>query len=386
VNEAAPAPDGEQTARVDAPVAERRRVHPLVELLAAYGWRLLVLAAVALGLLWLVGQLWVLLVALAIGTFLARALTPVNDRLTALGLKPALAALVSLLVFVGVVSLVGWLVAPRVAEQFDSLGPTLSEAADDLERWLVEDSRFDVSQADVDRFREDLGDAVSNAFESSGDTILSGALLAVEAFTGFLLALVTTFFFLKDGPRLQRFVLARVAPDRRDEVRRLARRAWSTIGGYLKGAALLGLLEAAIIGVAMTVVGAELALPVAVLTFAAAFVPIVGAVVAGVLAVLVTLATAGLGPALVVGGVALAVQQLDNDLLAPVIYGKALSLHPLAILFAVVAGGALFGFGGSVLAVPLVAVVANVGDEAGLLRARDDADDDPADDPDEDDP
>ena len=355
------------------PTHEGRRVHPVVVLLAAYGWRLLVLATVLVGLLWLVGQLWVLLVALAIGTFLARALSPVNDRLRAAGLKPALAALASLLAFLGVVALLGWLIAPRVAEQFDSLGPTLSEAADDLERWLVEDSRFDVSQADIDRFRDELGDAVSNAFESSGDSVLSGALLAVEVFTGILLSLITTFFFLKDGRRLQRFVLDRVPSDRREPARRLARRAWSTLGGYLKGAALLGIVEATIIGVAMTVVGAELALPVAVLTFAAAFVPIVGAVVAGVLAVLVTLATGGLGPALVVGAVALVVQQLDNDLLAPVIYGKALSLHPLVILFAVVAGGALFGFGGSVLAVPLVAVIANVGDEAGLLHVRDDA-------------
>jgi predicted PurR-regulated permease PerM len=349
----------------------------VVELAAAYAWRLLVLAAVVVGALWLVGELWVLLVALAIGTFLARALSPVNDRLRRSGLRPGLAALASVLLFLGVVALVGWLIAPRVADEFESLGPTLSEAADDLERWLVEDSPFDVSPADVDQFRDDLGQAVSNAFESSGDTVLSGALLAVEVFTGLLLSLVTTFFFLKDGPRFQRFVLARVPADRRETVRGLARRAWSTLGGYLKGAALLGVVEATIIGVAMALVGAELALPIAVLTFAAAFVPIVGAVVAGVLAFLVTLATAGVGPALVVGGVALAVQQLDNDLLAPVIYGKALSLHPLVILFAVVGGGALFGFGGSVLAVPLVAVLANVGDEAGLLRPRRDADGDP---------
>src|SRR5690606_29766229 len=183
-----------------------------------------------------------------------------------------------------------------------------------------------------------------------------------------------TFFLLKDGPRLQRFVLDRTPPERRDLVRRLATRAWNTLGAYLRGAALLGLLEGVIIGVTMTVLGAELAVPVAVLTFAAAFVPFVGAIVAGVVAVLVTLTTSGFGAALVVAGVALVVQQLDNDLLAPFIYGKALSLHPLVILASVVGGGALFGFGGTVLAVPVTAVIVSVCSEAGVLPPRPDAD------------
>lgn len=357
-----------------AGVEDARRVHPVVERLAAYGWRLLVIAAVLVGVLWLVAQLWVLLVAGVLGLFLTRALMPVQDRLVAIGAKPALASLGSLLVLVAVVGLAGWLVVPRVAEEFQSLGPTLTDAVDDLERWLVEDSPFDLSQADVDSFRDDLGEALADSFRTSGDSIVSGALVAVEVVTGLFLAIIAMFFLLKDGWRLQRFVLARTPPEHRELTRRMARRAWATLGGYLRGAAALGLVEGAIIGITMAVLGAQLALPVAVLTFAAAFVPFVGAIVAGVVAVLVTLTTSGFGAALVVAGVALVVQQLDNDLLAPLIYGRTLSLHPLVILAAVVGGGALFGFGGTVLAVPITAVAVSVASEAGVLRARDDAD------------
>jgi predicted PurR-regulated permease PerM len=141
---------------------------------------------------------------------------------------------------------------------------------------------------------------------------------------------------------------------------RLGARAWRTLGGYLKGSATLGIIEGFIIGTTVWAVGGKLAIPVAVVTFFAAFVPFVGAIVAGVLAILVTLVTAGLDGAIVVALVALAVQQLDNDLLAPWVFGKNLELHPLVILVAITAGGTLFGIFGAFLAVPVSAVIINL--------------------------
>ncbi|MGE3619525.1 MAG: AI-2E family transporter [Acidimicrobiia bacterium] len=337
-----------------------RRVHPIVERAAAYSWRLLVVALVAVGVAWLLGQLWVLVMALVLATFLTRALDGPARALRTRGLAAPLVAVVTLVGFLAVVGLFGWLVIPRVADEFESLGPTLTEAIDDVERWAVEDSPFDISQADVDDLRESIGDAVAHAFSSSGDSIVRSALVAVEVLTGLLLGLITTFFFLKDGPELQRWALDRVPAPHRSTVRRATQRGWLTVGAYLRGAASLGVVEGLIIGLALFFVGAELALPVAILTFAAAFVPIVGAVLAGAVAVLVALATAGFAEALIVLAVAVVVQQLDNDLLAPYIYGKALELHPLIVLFAVVGGGALFGFGGTILAVPVTAVAINV--------------------------
>jgi predicted PurR-regulated permease PerM len=141
------------------------------------------------------------------------------------------------------------------------------------------------------------------------------------------------------------------------------------LGRYLRGAATLGVVEACAIGVALFVSGGRLVLPVMLLTFMAAFVPIVGAVVAGVTAVLVALVTGGVATAVIVAIVALVVQQLDNDVLAPWIYGRALALHPVVILVSVVAGGALFGIVGTLLAVPVVAVAVNVSKELATPRS-----------------
>ena len=127
-------------------------------------------------------------------------------------------------------------------------------------------------------------------------------------------------------------------------------------------------MEAIAIGLTVWLVGGELVAPIMVLTFGAAFVPILGAIVAGVVAVLVTLVTAGTAQAAVVGLVALVVQQLDNDLLAPVVYGKMLAIHPAVILVGVVSGGALFGVLGTLFAVPVLVVAIGIADEVRLHR------------------
>jgi len=194
--------------------------------------------------------------------------------------------------------------------------------------------------------------------------VASSALIAVEFVAGSLLALIVTFFLIKDRDTFVGLGLRTVGRERRPTLRALGERAWSTLGGYLRGVALLGIVEAAIIGTAVWIVGGRLVAAVAVVTLLGAFVPIVGAVVAGVVAVLVTLVTAGTTPALIIAVVAIVVQQLDNDLLAPVIYGRSLRLHPLVILLGIASGSALFGFVGALLAVPVLSVVINVIDEA----------------------
>ena len=189
--------------------------------------------------------------------------------------------------------------------------------------------------------------------------MVSGTVVAFEVITGLVLALVTTFFLLKDGGRFCAWLLTFVPDDREPLARRLAARSWQTLGGYLRGSATLGVIEGFIIGMTVWIVGGALAVPVAVITFFAAFLPFAGAVLAGAVAVLVTLVTAGSTPALIVLVVAVLVQQFDNDLLAPIVFGKNLELHALVVLAAIVAGSTLFGAFGAVLAVPTTAVVLN---------------------------
>lgn len=327
---------------------------------AAYAWRIAIIAVVLVGVLWLLGRLGVVLFPIVLALFLTRALLPVAEQLRR-RVPNAAAAGITLLGFLALLAGVVAVIAPAVADQFASLGPTVSEAVDDLEQWIVEDSPFDVTAADLDRGREQLANRARTVLNGSGGALAEGAVVVAEGFAGLVIALFLTFFCLKDGHRFQRWVLSFLPPRNHERTRRLAARSWTVLGGYLRGAALLGLLEGAVMAVTLTLVGGSLAIPVAILTFVSAFVPFVGAIVAGVIAVLVALASAGLTGAIVVAVVAVVVQQLDNDFLAPVVYGRALELHPAAIILAVAAGGALFGLPGTFLAVPVAAVVGAIG-------------------------
>jgi predicted PurR-regulated permease PerM len=230
---------------------------------------------------------------------------------------------------------------------------------EDNEDWLVDDSPFDLSRADVQSIRQRAAREFDNLTRSSDGDVAEQATLVAEVFTGSILALILTFFMLRDGRRFADWIARQGDGDRQQRVRRSLDAAWTTLAGYLRGAALLGVVEAAVIGLTLWITGASLIAPVMVITVLGAFIPLVGAVLAGVVAVLVALVTAGTGAAIAVAIVAIVVQQLDNDLLAPLIYGRALHLHPVVVLLSVVAGGALLGLTGTILAVPVVAVAAN---------------------------
>ena len=352
------------------PPQTRRRVHPVVDRLGAYSWRLIGIGVVALAALWLLSRMRAVVIPIVVALFLSRVLAPVSEWLRRHRWRPGLAAATALLSFFVVLAGVSAAIAPSVADETESLGPTLTEAIDDVEDWIVEDGPFDVSRETVDRLRERTGDRFDALLRQSDGAVLESAAVVAEVIAGLFLALLLTFFMLRDGGRFLAWAIGHARPERQPQLRRAAEGGWSALGGYLRGAALLGLVESVIIGITLFAVGGGLVAPVMVLTFAAAFIPIIGAVAAGVVATLVALVTGGTVPALIVAVVALVVQQLDNDLLAPIIYGRSLSLHPVAVLLSVVAGGALFGIPGTVLAVPLVAVTVKVTKELGGGEGR----------------
>jgi predicted PurR-regulated permease PerM len=331
-----------------------------VALAGAYSWWLIGVGIVGLAVLWLVAQLWVLLLAAAVATLLSRALDPPARYLRAHNWPRALVSATVLVGFLVLLAGVFAVLVPSIASEFDDLGPTVENAVDDIEDWLVEDSPFDVSRQDIQDFRDQADDRVGEVLASQSGTVISGTILVFEVVTGVILALVTTFFILKDGDRFGNWMVGRFPDHRRDLTVRIGARAWRTLGGYLKGSATLGVIEGFVIGTTVWLVGGSLAIPVGVITFFAAFLPFLGAIVAGIVAILVTLVTAGVGGAIVVAVVALLVQQLDNDLLAPWVFGKNLELHPLIVLFAITAGGTLFGVFGAFLAVPVSAVLINI--------------------------
>ncbi len=331
----------------------------MVERLGAYSWRLIGIGILAWATLELLGRLRLVVFPVLVALLITVVLTPPARWLRARGWRPLVAAWTVFLGFIGVLVLAGFLVVPAIADEFDDLAQTLEDGVEDIKVWLVDDSPFDVDRRRLDELQEQATDRLGDAVSGSGTVLVEGAVLLLEVAAGIVLALVVTFFLVKDGERFQAWGLARVPIEQRPTMRRVANRVWRTLGGYLRGSAMLGAVESAVISIALLGVGARLVVPVMVVTFLAAFVPFAGAAAAGVVAVLVALVTAGPVAALIVGVVALVVQQLDNDLLAPWVFGKALDLHPLVILLAIAAGSSLAGLAGAFLAVPLTAVVVN---------------------------
>lgn len=325
-------------------------------------WRVLVVAAAVIATVFALTRLWFVILPVFIALLLSALLVPVVTLLERRRVPTLLATWLVFGGFLATLAGVLSLIVPTIADEFSGLGDTVSQGVDNVQRWLVE-GPLDLEQEQLDRYRREAGTRIGELLRSSSKGIVAGALAVVEGVAGFILALVLTFFFLKDGRRFQRWARSHMPADREELLSALAGRAWAALGGYLRGAAFIGLVEAVIIGVTLWLVGARLPLPVAVLTFLGAFFPLVGAIAAGVVATLVALVSGGTGDALVVAIVALAVQQFDNDLLAPLIYGKAINLHPAVVLITLSAGGALGGLVGAFVAVPVAAVIAAVGNE-----------------------
>ena len=204
-------------------------------------------------------------------------------------------------------------------------------------------------------------------------TVLTGALLIVQWAAAMVLILVLTFYFLKDGEQLRDWTVSLFAEQRRGMLREILDRAWGALAAYVQGVFLVATIDAVLIGIVLVLVGVPIALPLIVLTFLAAFFPIVGAVLAGAAATLVALVSGGAVDAGIVLVAIVLIQQLEGNVFYPLVVGKQLRLHPVAILIALTAGGVLAGVAGAFLAIPVAAVVSAVLDLMRTRRRRDDA-------------
>jgi predicted PurR-regulated permease PerM len=180
---------------------ETRRVHPVIDRLGATSWRLIGIGIVLAAAFWLLAKLWVVVLAIAVAVLFARALNGPAEWLRRRGLPPALVAATVIVGFGLLMAAIVASLVPAVAAEFDDLGPTVDNAVDDIERWLVEDSPFDVSRQDVEDFRDEADDRVSEYLSSSSGTLINGTMVFFEIVTALVLALITSFFILKDGGR-----------------------------------------------------------------------------------------------------------------------------------------------------------------------------------------
>ena len=285
--------------------------------------------------------------------FVATILEPPTDWLRRRGWPSGLAAITSTLVGIGVVIALVTLLAPRVADEFGDLGESLREGLEQIGGFVA---NLGISEAQVNQAIDAGLGTFQDVSSFIGQGVVTGALLLLEAVAAALITLVVLFFFLKDGDRIWSWFVSLVPRRRRGDARELGHRSWTTLGHYVRGVALVALIDATLIGIALAILGVPLVLPLAVLVFFASFFPLVGAITAGFVAALVALVSNGLITALIVVAVIVAIQQLEGNLIYPVVMGRQVELHPVAILLSVTAGGVVAGVLGALFAVPVAAV------------------------------
>ncbi|HEY9368729.1 AI-2E family transporter [Streptomyces sp.] len=314
----------------------------------------LLMAAVAL---WVVGRMWSVVWPLIVGLFLTTLTWPPTRILRRHGWPPALAAAVVTVSFLLAVAGIFALIAVPVASQSGELADGVVAGIQRLREWAAgpplnigDDQITGAFDTAIARVQDSIGSMVSAVAAGVG-TVFSGVVTAV-------LALFLMFFFLKDGPRflpwLTRQLPGRLAVD----VPIVAARSWHTLGAFVRSQAFVGLLDAVFIGLGLWILDVPLVLPLAVLTFVSAFVPIIGALFAGLVAVLIALVSNGVTDALIVLAIIVVVQQLEGNVFQPMIQSRGLGLHAAVVLLAVALGGSLAGIVGSLLAVPVAALIA----------------------------
>ncbi|AEG42984.1 AI-2E family transporter [Isoptericola variabilis] len=315
--------------------------------------QVLILLALAACVVFAMMRLKLLVIPLLIAVILAAALAPVVRYLKRHGWPPLLATWTTLLGALGLLSLIIWLVGREFRDEWPLLVEEAGRGLDELERFATE-GPIPISEAQLEQARQAATQALTSDAVQAG--AVRGATAAIEAVAGLFLGLVVLFFLLKDGRKIYSFLLTPLQPYTRQRALRIGDRSVDVLGGYVRGTAIIAFVDAFFIGLALVILGVPLALPLAIVVFLGAFIPLIGAVLAGVLAALVALVTNGPVTALIVVAVIIGVNQLEGDLLAPVIMGRVLALHPLAVLLALTAGTILAGFVGALLAVPIAAV------------------------------
>lgn len=336
-----------------------RRAAAALRTSARISAELLVVLVMAAAALWVLGRMWSVVWPLIVALLLTTLTWPPAAYLRRRGWPPALVASVvtvlSLLVAAGIVALIAVPVASQSGELVDGVG----EGIQRLREWAAgpplnigDDQITGAFDSAMSRLQNSVGSTVSTVATGVG-TVFNGLVTAV-------LSLFLMFFFLKDGPRFLPWLTRQLPGRLATDVPVVAGRGWDTLGSFVRSQAFVGLLDAVFIGLGLWIVGVPLVLPLAVLTFVSAFVPIVGALFAGLVAVLIALVSNGLTDALIVLAIIVLVQQLEGNVFQPMIQSRGLGLHAAVVLLAVTLGGSLAGVVGSLLAVPVAALIAVV--------------------------
>ncbi|WP_141553787.1 AI-2E family transporter [Gleimia coleocanis] len=328
---------------------------------AAWSWRSLVVAAMIFLIGYLVSYVYIFVVPILLALLFAVLLDPFNRMLKRkLKFPPALAAGVSLIFGLGIVVGLISAASTQIAFQFKDLAGRAQQGADKLIAWIRTEP-FGIDSSYIDTHLEDLVDAITGLVKGNSSTLATGVLQVSTSIgtilTGAILSLFVLFFFLKEGRTIWLWFVRILPEGAREPLHESAIRGWLTLGGYVRAQITVAAIDALGIGLGAYFLGVPLAIPLGVLVFVGSFIPIIGAMITGSIAVLVALVDQGPQTAVIMIVVILAVQQIEGNLLQPWLMSSAVSLHPLAVLLSVACGSFLFGISGALFAVPIAAFI-----------------------------
>lgn len=320
-------------------------------------WRFIVIAVALAMVVWGLSQLSSVVIPVAVALLFTGLGQPLVDLLNKrLNLNRYLAAFLALLVGIAILGALIAAAGNQLVSGLSQLSDQVGEGLDRVRSWL--------STGPLQIGGEQLADLLARGeawVQSNSGTLTSGAIAAGSTATnlvaGLLIALVVTVFLLGDGANIWGWLVRLLPTDVRDSVHNAGRRGWTTVGAYVRTQIIVAGIDAVGIALGAWILGVPLAIPIGLIVFIASFIPMVGAILSGALAVLVALVSQGLVTAVWMLLVVLLVQQIESNVLQPVLMSRSVSLHPLATLLGVAVGSYLVGIAGAVFAVPLIAFV-----------------------------
>jgi len=323
---------------------------------AAWSWRLLLLAAALYVAARVAALLYIVVVPCAAAILLTALLQPLTARFRRRGMSPLAATWCTLLLAIVLLGGAGWLVTTRVQADYPSLVTQFKHTTAQVQAWLA-GPPFHLHTGNLQQLSNDVVKYLSQHKSAVEGTVVTGSKIVVELLAGVVLCFFVTFFLIKDGDRIWQWLTSRFQPERKRRAGLAGAAAWQAVVYYVRGTVAVAAIHAVVMGITLTIIGAPLVAPLALFMFVAAFVPLVGVLVAGAVALLVVLATKGWIAAIIVLVVMVVMNQLEGHLLQPQVVGKMVRLHPLAVILVLAVGGVVAGIAGAVVAVPITAAV-----------------------------
>ncbi len=362
-----PAEDGETSAPAGAAPGRLRPPAPswlpreppvptLLQRAAAWSWRLLVIGLLVYVAFRVASALRLVVLPCIAAMLLTALLQPLTARLRRTGMPSLAATWCTVLAAAVVLAGISILVADRVSADYPLLQTEVKHTAHQVQASLAR-SPFHLNDVRLDQYSNDLVHFFSQHKSLIAGTVVTGGRIVLELLTGVILMVFVTFFLLKDGDRIWAWLIKGLRPDTRERANSAGTAAWTALVNYMRGTTAVAAIHAVVIGLALWILGVPLLVPLIILVFLAAFVPLVGILVAGALAILVTLGTKGWIAALILLGVFLVENQVEGHLLQPLLVGRIVRLHPLAIILALGVGGIIAGIAGAIVAVPAAAAL-----------------------------